>query len=201
MKDKLSNLLIGIRIIVPSITWCACLKYGRVHWIMEVCLCNVYGIIKGVWCNNLLIAKLGSYDFKRVPPSFKKSCLSDRQQVRANNNFSSWEKIITGVPQGSILGTLLWNIFINDFFLCLKFLFRYLKHFVCFWFGFNQEKVKDILRTDFDAVTLWFYENYMILNAEKCHFTCLGKNTTNETFIFKDLVLKYRKEQKILGVL
>ena len=124
-----------------------------------------------------------------------KSYLSDRPQVRGNNNISSWEKIITGVPQGSILGTLLWNIFINDFFLCLKFLFRYLKHFICFWFGFNLEEVKDILRTDFDAVPRWFYENYMCLDAGKCNFTS-RKGTANDTFIFKDLVMKYSKEQK-----
>ena len=55
--------------------------------------------------HNLLIAKLEAYGFERDSLSFMKSYLSDRQQrVRVNNNFSSWEKIIAGVPQGSILG-------------------------------------------------------------------------------------------------
>ena len=40
----------------------------------------------------------------------------------------------------------------------------------------------------------------MALNAGKCHFICLGKDTRNETFIFKGLVTKNSKEQKILGV-
>ena len=56
------------------------------------------------------------------------------------------------------------------------------------------------MSTDFDAVTKWFYENHMALNAGKCHFMCLGKDTSNETFIFKGLVMKNSKEQKILGV-
>ena len=43
-------------------------------------------------------------------------------------------------------------------------------------------------------------ENHMALNAGKCHFMCLGKDTRNEIFIFKALVMKKNKEQKILGV-
>ena len=39
----------------------------------------------------------------------------------------------------------------------------------------------------------------MALNAGKCRFMCLGKDTENETFIFKRLVMKNRKEQKIIG--
>ena len=57
-----------------------------------------------------------------------------------------------------------------------------------------------MLDNGFDAVTKWFYENHMALNVWKCHFMCLGKDKRNETFIFKDLVMKNSKEQKILGV-
>ena len=34
----------------------------------------------------------------------------------------------------------------------------------------------------------------MVLNAGKCHFMCLGKNTENETFIFKDTMYKSKEE-------
>ena len=40
----------------------------------------------------------------------------------------------------------------------------------------------------------------MALNAGKCHLMCLGKDTRNETFVFKGLVMKNSKEHKILGV-
>ena len=59
--------------------------------------------------HNLLIAKLGAYGFERDSLSFMKKYSNDRQQqVRVNKNFSFWEKIIAGVPQGSILELLLF---------------------------------------------------------------------------------------------
>ena len=39
----------------------------------------------------------------------------------------------------------------------------------------------------------------MVPNAGKCHFMCFGKDIGNETFIFKDLIMKNSKEQKILA--
>ena len=40
----------------------------------------------------------------------------------------------------------------------------------------------------------------MLLNAGKFHFMCLGKNTENKTFTFKDTIMSNSKEKKILGV-
>ena len=40
----------------------------------------------------------------------------------------------------------------------------------------------------------------MVLNAGKCLFMCLGKNTEKETFIFKDTIMSNSKEENILGV-
>ena len=119
-----------------------------------------------------------------------------------NNNFSSWGKIIAGVPQGSILGPFLFNIFIDDLFAFASSsnLSNYADDNILHASGFNLEEVKNCLSNDFDAVTKWFYENHMILNAGKCHFMCLAKDTRNETFIFKGLVMKNSEEQKMLRV-
>ena len=107
------------------------------------------------------------------------------------------------MPQGSILGPLLFNIFLSDLFLFISnsSLSTYADDNTLYTFGDNMKKIQDNLRNSFDTVHQWFYKNYMVLNAEKCHFTCLGNNTENETFLFSNIFMENSKEQNILGVI
>ena len=120
-----------------------------------------------------------------------------------NSNFSSWQEIIAGVSQGSILVPILFNIFVNDLFLFVSSsnLSNYADDNTLYTSGYNLKEVKEVLLNDLNKVTEWFFENYMVLNAGKCHFMCLGKNTENETFTFKDTIMNNSKEEKILGVI
>ena len=66
-------------------------------------------------------------------------------------------------------------------------------------YRYNLKEVKEVLLNDLNKGTEWFFENNVVLNAGKCHFMCLGKNTENETFTCKDTIMNNSKEEKILG--
>ena len=55
-----------------------------------------------------------------------------------------------------------------------------------------------MLRFDFDLVSKWIEENYVVLNADKCHFMCLGKDTRNETFIINNFIFSNSNEERLL---
>ena len=125
MKDKLSNLLIGFRKnhntqhCLTSLLekWEKTLDKGGYIFAILMDLSKAFDTLN----HKLLIAKLGAYGFDAKDLYYIKSYLDNRKQrVRVNNNFSSWQEIIAGVQPGSILGPLLFNIFVNDLLLSVS---------------------------------------------------------------------------------
>ena len=75
--------------------------------------------IESVWLPfDLFIEKLDAYGFKNDASYLFFNHLKNRKQrIKINSSFSSFQNIISGVPQGSLLGHLLFNVFLTDIFL------------------------------------------------------------------------------------
>ena len=136
--------------------------------------------------HNLLLAKLDAYGFSFNAIKFVQSYLSERfQRVNINNNFSEWCKILLRVPQGSILGPLLFNIFINDIFYFIQ------DAYICNFADDNAlYSIEDNLK-----------EVKTILNPGKCHYLIINNYIINTSIELVEKVLYAEAEQKLLGII
>ena len=147
--------------------------------------------------------KLGALfmDFSKGFDTLDNSLLLERCKIK--NDFSSWRQITTDVPQNSIVGCLLFNIFINDIFLFVetsKFC-NYADDNALFSFGKNFDEVTGKLPNDFLILDIRFFNNSLVLNSGKCHFMTLGTPNSIPNFKCKNITIKNRVSEKLLGVI
>ena len=115
--------------------------------------------------HNLLIAKLNAYGFSMSALRYVHSYLKDRMQRRKiNSEYSSWEEIMFGIPQGSILGPLLFNIFLCDYSLLENInIASYVDDNTPFNTGSSIEEVIQELENAAKTLFQWFSDNQITL--------------------------------------
>ena len=153
--------------------------------------------------HNLLIAKLAAYGLGHDALKLIKSYLTKRKQrVKINGSYSTYRDITIGVPQGSVLGPLLFNIFINDIFLFVQntSVCNYADDTTIYACNSNLDTIINRLETDSSILAKWFSENYMKLNEEKCHFMIFGNKNKDSVVAIGKSTIKESEYEKLLGV-
>ena len=97
--------------------WCISVDQGLEFGALITDLSMAFNCLPHSW----LLAKLSAYGFHMKALRFINDYLRDRKQrTKISDTYSSWEKVLYGVPQGSILGPLLFNIDLCDLFVIIN---------------------------------------------------------------------------------
>lgn len=135
-----------------------------------------------------LIIKLEAYGIEGAPLAWIKDFLHGRfQKVCLGNDESDWENVTSGVPQGSVLGPMLFIIFIND-------LPANLRYSLTKMFADDCKLMARVLgmrdgvclQNDLDILVRWTHEWNMTLNCFKCKVMHFGKNNPKNDYFLTD---------------
>ena len=150
-----------------------------------------------------LLRKLENYGLSSKAVSLLQSYLSNRyQRVKLGNTYSNWSNVKCGVPQGSILGPLLFNIFINDMFYVIEHcnLYNYADDNNL---GKSSDNAEDLIKNiELDMTNLleWFKANCLLANPDKFQCISMGKLADKIQFFIGNQVLSPSTNVKILGI-
>ena len=158
--------------------------------------------------HSLLFEKLGSYGLSNDSVNWFKSYLTNRNQLTAmGNTFSSFKHVPVGVPQSSVLGPLLFLIFVNDLPSCVNHceISLYADNTVIYFSSNNACDLKLTLNSDLKHLCSWFNDNLLTLSVSKCKFVIYGNSRKvakfdNVSITVNDSILDRIDSFKDLGV-
>ena len=148
-----------------------------------------------------MIAKLHAYDLDLTSLKLLQDYLTNRKQrTKLDSFYSSWEKILSGVPQGYTLGPLLFNKFMCDMFLILKTtsFAGYADDDTPFVVRENKTNVMKAHEDIGENLIKWFSDNQMKLNTKKCH--ALLNSQGPNTIKIENLCIRNSSCEKMLGI-
>ena len=152
--------------------------------------------------HNLLIAKLDVYGFEKQSIDFFHLCLTKcKQRTKVDSAYSSWEMLLSGVLQGSILGPLLFNMYIcNMFFETPKNIdfAGYADDNTPYTCSSNIEEMLENLQGALEQLFRWFSANRLVANAGKCHLLTSSKKTNN--IAISNTKVSIEQKVKLLGI-
>ena len=129
--------------------------------------------------HNLLLHKLRSVGLSEVSVNWFQSYLANRKQrTSVGDTLSVALPITVGVPQGSILGPLLFLIYVNDLPSCqlASEIILYADDTVIYYSSTNRLDLESKLNSDLATISNWFSSNLLTLNISKCNFVIFGNS-------------------------
>ena len=150
--------------------------------------------------HDLMIAKLNSYGFNLTALNLIHYCLTKRKETTKINQSYAFQDTLSGVTQSSILGPILFNIFLSDLFLIVDDvdIANYADDNTIYKEHENIDELITSLQNAAAKLFKWFSDNQMKGNTDKCHLL-LSKDESSEIHI-GDSIIESSTCEKLLGI-
>ena len=153
--------------------------------------------------HKMLIKKLEAYGTGKDTIEWIEHYLKGRtQKVSVNGTTSTWHPVTSGIPQGSVIGPLLFVIFINDLPDIVESTVYLFADDTKIFNLINTREDKEILQRDLDRLTQWSNTWLLRFHPEKCKKMHIGRHNPDPDFNYKllDKTLEEVDHEKDIGV-
>ena len=152
--------------------------------------------------HNILLFKLEQYGIRGFANDLIRSYLTNRKQFVSGGGFSSSQlSIDIGVPQGSVLGPILFLIYINDLSSCSNFETKlYADDSVLTLSHKDVTTLQTNLDCELPKIELWLQCNQLSLNTSQCSYLLFTKNKKKINFTINNQKINQSDCVKYLGV-
>ena len=149
-----------------------------------------------------LINKVKAYGLNGDIAAWIEDWLSNRKQrVVINGKSSDWINVNSGVPQGSVLGPILFIIYINDIDEGIKCKISKFADDTKIANKVDSENERQLLQSDLNTLIEWSNKWQMKFNIDKCHVLHIGNQNPKATFSINNIPMTSVDKEKDLGII